>query len=57
MFSLPVRRSRPLRCVDSDASLNSAFCSSVSVLFFQCSTNAKESYPWNGPHLSTKKSI
>jgi hypothetical protein len=39
------------------ASLNSAFCRSVSVLFLLCSTNAKESYPWNGPHLSTKKSI
>ena len=48
-------------CVPSlhrfDASLNCAFCSSVSVLFFRCSTNVKESYPWNGPHLSTKKSI
>ena len=40
-----------------EASLNSAFCHSVSVLFLLCSTNAKESYQWNGPHLNTKKSI
>jgi len=56
MFSLPVRRG-PSVLHRFDACLNSAFCCSVSVVFCLCSTNAKESYPWNGPHLSTKKSI
>jgi hypothetical protein len=42
MFSLAVRCSRP-PLHRLDAGLNSAFCCSVSVLFFLCSTNAKES--------------